>query len=52
MRHCESFITVYGRITVGVLRHVVGVVVTVGSRPKRVEPTGQLAEHCVWCRYT
>ncbi len=26
--------------------HVV-VVVTVGSRPKRVEPSGQLAEHCV-----
>ncbi len=23
------------------------VVVTVGSRPKRVEPSGQLAEHCV-----
>jgi hypothetical protein len=26
---------------------VVVVVVTVGSRPKRVEPPGQLAEHCV-----
>jgi hypothetical protein len=26
---------------------VVVVVVTVGSRPKRVEPSGQLAEHCV-----
>ncbi len=24
------------------------VVVTVGSRPKRVEPSGQLAEHCVF----
>jgi hypothetical protein len=22
-------------------------VVTVGTRPKRVEPSGQLAEHCV-----
>jgi hypothetical protein len=28
-------------------RNVVVVVVTVGSRPKRVEPSGQLAEHCV-----
>ncbi len=26
---------------------VVVVVVTVGSRPKRVEPSGLLAEHCV-----
>ena len=26
---------------------MVVVVVTVGSRPKRVEPSGQLAEHCV-----
>jgi hypothetical protein len=40
----------WGNVHLDLCGVLVVVAVTVGSRPKRVEPSGQLAEHCVLVR--